>query len=53
MCRRGWCLVNGQYPLKDLALTVFGDDIVEDGQNVGLLAEVFLVGIIGNQAARS
>jgi hypothetical protein len=44
--------LDGQHLAQHFLLAVFGDDVVEDGEDVGLLAEDFLVGIVGEQAAR-
>ena len=43
--------LDGQHLAQDFLLAVFGDDVVEDSQDVGLLAEVFLVRIVGDEAA--
>ena len=36
---------------QDVLLAVFGNDVVEDAEDVGLLAEDLLVGIVGEQSA--
>ena len=43
--------IDGEHLAQDLLPAVFGDDVVEDGQDVGLLAEALLVGGVGYEAA--
>ena len=42
---------DGQHLAQDSLLLVFGHGVVEDGQDVALLAKLFLVRIVGEQAA--
>ena len=42
---------DGEHLAQDILLTVFGNDVIKDAEDIGLLAEDLLVGIVGKEAA--
>ncbi len=43
--------IDGQDAVENVRLAIVGDDVVENGEDVGLLGEILEGGVVGDQAA--